>query len=282
MADKILSGQDWSVAGNWSPSGVPVDNDKAVISHTLQSDVNAGLDQSGIDLDLLELPAAYSRSLGSTGNTLRLAADIIKHFGSGPMYFEASAGGVADITDEILLQCANPGVVVELGSEPGDAGNVSVIVANRVSLLIKANILFENTLGQLIVGYVNNPSSDVRIKITSGADTLPVLDQGGGLVESEGAITAARVANGTLIQDVQPITTLDIFEGGNVIYNHSVLTTVRIHPGGVLDLMQNAKYKTITTAIVYRGGTLKYDSRASSLHTITTLTDYNRLTQEGN
>ena len=86
MAVKIWTGAtdgDWSVAGNWSPSGVPASTDDVIISAAYTVSITAGLNQSAVTLNSLTVEEGYSGAIGSKSADLQIATDALTFQGSG-------------------------------------------------------------------------------------------------------------------------------------------------------------------------------------------------------
>jgi len=271
MGTTILQGHDWSDAGDWSGI-VPIANDDALISPSLAVAVDAGLDQTTLDLDSIRIHELYMHDVGASGTPLKIATDELEHYGSGGLYYEADAGGAAIATDSVIIQCQNSKVITELGSGVGaKAGDYGRILINRGTVRVLASAMF-GAACELIIGKVNSPN-DATFSIGSGADTLLALHQNAGTGVTKNAITTAYVMGGTLTHDVAAIATLFIGPGATVNYNHSAATTVVVFSGGTLNLLDNTLEKTITTLTAMPGSTVLYDD---FLHTLTTFYDYRR------
>lgn len=268
MANKHATGNDWGNINHWDPVNVPITDDDVFIPDTLGSSITGTMDQGGVDLDSLYTHGKFLYDVGASGAPLILAADLITLKSPGNFFFECSKHAGALKTDLVRIMCANRDAIVELGSETGDAGDFDNIIAMRGNILLKANILF-GAAAVLKVHYIDNVLGDVRLRIASGADTLPGLEQRGGLVVSDRAMTLAHVHAGELIQGTQPITTCHIY-GGRVVWNDETIggdgVAITVWPGAVLDLMQNTVYKTISTVNRYPGSIVHTDS---SLHAFT-------------
>ena len=273
MAHKILQGQSW-IAANFSTGTLPDDGDNAWISVALKGDVNDGLDQGGVDVDLIAIPRGFSHNVASHESPLRIACDALEHYGSGGLYYlaDANAGGALD-TDFVRIQCETPRAITELTSGTGtDAGDYHRIVLERGNVRFLADMAFD-AAALVLVGYMTNLLGDVHLTIGAGADTLPTLHQSGGVIESDRAITNAYCSAGSLIQSTAAITTLFIGAGATCTYNHTALTTVVVHGGGTLNLLGNSYAKTITTAYFMPGSIVNYHA---DLVTITNSYDYRR------
>jgi hypothetical protein len=262
----ILTGGPWGVPGNWFEGAIPIANSSAIIPDSGQLNANvtdAGADAQGIDLDLLWVDPLYTKSFGTTAAPIQTAADLVQAYNGGGFYFECDNGGDGVKTDVLDLALASAGAIAEIGSGGLGAGDFDLIRAFRGTITLKANI----KLGDAAVLEVRRltGASDVNLTIAAGAETLITLLQKAGLVTSHGAITTAHVEAGArLVQDTAVITTLHL--AGMCELKHSALTTVYVYPGGVFDMTKHTNYKTVTTATVFPGGMLLWDS---NLHTIT-------------
>lgn len=276
MATTILQGRDWGDDTHWT-GNKPVTGDTALIREGLDQDIDQNPDQGGVDAALIRIHEQFTRPLFSSGAPLKIAATKFEHYGQGACYVAFSANGTDSfVTDDVEIACGGDNaqrVMTELDSESGDAGDVKRILLRRGTVKINTNLAWDNTDGQVIVGKIDS-DNDVTLEIASGSDTLPRLSQGSGSVVSHRAITNAVVSGKSkLRQETATIATLDICAGAHVVYNHTALTTVRVFPGGVLDLLGNTVEKTVTTIWAFPGSTVLYDA---ALHTFTNNNDYRR------
>ncbi|KKN02968.1 hypothetical protein LCGC14_1112320 [marine sediment metagenome] len=257
MAVDFLQGINWGTAGNWQSGSVPISNDEVAIPETLGSAVTGTPDQGGVDLDLLRIHTGFDKPIFTSGSPLKIAADLLEHFGSGNLFYTCDANSVGLKTDEVLIQCANSRVITELNSVSGDAGDYTTMTFNRGTVRILGDLTWDAN-GLIQVGCVENLASDVNLNIAAGSDVLAQLRQGGGTCVSSRAITVAYVA-GTLKQDVAAITTLHILPGGITTYNWTTATTVIVYPGATLNLLGNTVEKTITDLWAMPKSTVLYD-----------------------
>jgi hypothetical protein len=271
MADSTLQGSLWGTTAHWT-NGVPGDGDDAFIASGLGEDV-AGATQSGIDLALLRIPEGYAYSVGSSGSFLEIATAKLEHYGAGPLYF-SGLSPAAENVDDVEIACANNEVLTQLTSDGSNPADYTRIVLRRGKVQILGALAWDAS-GLVVVGKIDN-DSDVNLEIAAGADTLVRLDQDSGTVTSSRAITTATVSGrATLTQDTAAITTLDVMPGATAIMNYGhthtaatvIATTVRVHAGATLDLMQNNLYKTITNTFFHPASTVIYDA---GLHTFRT------------
>lgn len=269
MATKYITTNDWD-------AGSPATNDKVIVPESLNVDIDTNLDNGGDDYDLIYVHKGYTKNLGSTGTPLKAAADLVVFKGSGKFYFASDKNSGSGLkTDEIRIEAEEADSVIELDSNAADAGDIIDFIILRGTVTMKGNIVYD-AASLLKVGFIANRASDVDLTIENG-NTLAVAEQWGGLVKCNTIVTAYRLAGGTLVQDQTKLTALDIF-GGVCRYNYrqtsSDATVIRVHGGGVLDLMATGDEKLFTNAAaqiwLYPGSEIRKDD---NLHTITKLFD---------
>lgn len=272
MATTIWSGAvdgNWNTDANWS--GVkPVDNDTAVFPAGVSQSVTTGPTVS-IDLDLLYIHAQFAGHIGSSGAPISLAADLIEHHGMGGLYVDANNGAAAEQIDEIRIMCAAPDVPVQIGGDGAAKGEIVKVTILRGYVTLAASCNF--TAGGVVeVGYVNDPTSDVKAVIlhdsgTPANTTIPVYHQWGGHVTCDAILTAARLIRGTLVKREAKAVTLDIY-GGLCEYNYLNVdadnTIVKVRGNGRFDLTKDSLEKYFDELWVFGDGEAKYDD---NLHT---------------
>lgn len=274
-----LNGLDWSTAGHWD-NGKAADTDTAIIPATNDNIALTMGDEGGVDLDVLVVHHGFKGTMGVSASPIGVAANLIRLYGSSGFYWENDHDDVAEHTvDKCLVQCRNNSVPVELGSKATVAGGIASweeVWAKRGNVTIKANLLW-NASGLLEVGYVGNRLSDVRAALVAGGATLPLLRQNGGRVESDVIITAGEVMGGTLVQNIATPVLLHVYSGATLVLNHTAATTIHVHDGGMLDLLDNAKEKTITNLTLHPKANIRWlqdTTNTPGLHVVTNLYDY--------
>lgn len=283
MAGDILQGSNWGTPGNWSSSAIPTAGDLAIVSGSLTDAVeDSGGDAKDIDLGLLQTHMLYNGSFGSTGSPIITVADLVQHWGQGPFYFESDSGtGGTKETDLIhILPGTVPGatgVRVEIGSadsqSAGNRGNLNAVYVYRGNVTFKANVMWDNTNGRLVVGQVTR-SNDATVTIAEGGDTLPLLEIYSGLVTSGAPVTSAKQYGGKLIVQSQPIITLEIMQGLCEWNDQTVggdAVAITVHPGATLDTTQKTNLKVISAITLLPMSNFITDT---NLTTVTTLNDY--------
>lgn len=259
MSGELLNGGAgtgiWGTDANWSSLAKPVNNDDAIIPPELAYNVSMPGDETGVDLDLLQVHRDYARTFGTSASPIQIASDVLKIFGSTGFYFEgADDGGAGLQIDETLIQMPNANTPVELGTKAGStSGEWIQIRVDRGALTIKANCLF-TAAGELVLN-----SAAASAILTEGADTLEHLRVNAGTVLSNITISHARIHGGVVTQDKAVISEAHVFGGGRLVYDHATLSTVIVYNGGTLDLLQNAVKKTIGHLYLYPGANILWD-----------------------
>lgn len=269
MATKIWLGNDsgnegdWSVAANFSPSGVPANSDDVYLENSSQ-DVSAGLDQSAVALDSLHIAQSYTGNIGDDDAYLQIGAGVVnigRHYGPGS---PAGSGRI-----KLDLGSTAAAVVTYNSGSPADSNKPAIrLLADNAATTIEVRkgsvgIACETgettTVGTITESYISRQASDADVFIGSGV-TLTTLNKTGGDGVLECAATTVTNEGGNLITDGSgAIATLNA-EGGEVISNSTgTITTCNIATAGTADFLKSAAARTVTTMKLEAGGTLKYD-----------------------
>lgn len=278
MALTTLQGSAWLTAGHWT-NGIPGDGDTALVAGGLGIDIAGFTQSSAIDLALLRIPEGYQFSFGSSGAFAEIATARLEHYGQGSLYF-AGYSPSGEILSDVEIACANNQVFTQLTSEAGNPSDFVRVLLRRGKVEILGALAW-TAAGVVVVGKVDR-DDDVNLTIAAGADTLPRLDQDSGVCRSDRTITTATIGGAsTFTQDTAAITTLDVHPGATAVLNYggdaataTIATTVRVHAGATLDLMQNNKLKTITNTFFHPASTVIYDA---GLHIFTNPQDWRTL-----
>lgn len=266
----ILTGtRAWGTPGNWSTGNIPIVNSPAIVPAGDTDVTDASGDAEGIDLDLLLTHPAYLGRFGSSGSPIRTCADLVHVMGAGPFYFEAD--GAALTVDEIRVEAANAGVSVEIGSNTADKGSILYVHISRGNTQIAGSTKFSASAHVVLSSMGSR--ADASLRISHGTDTtLADLLQTAGESFIGNIVTRLAVAGGTCTKAQQKAGIIDVFGGGELIYDHAAVaadvTMCRVHTDGILDLTQNGLFKVFDLVVVFRGGVLK---KNDGLHTITDL-----------
>lgn len=267
MATKIWVGTDtagdWSVAANWSPAGVPANDDDVYLVNSSQ-DVTAGLDQSAVALASYNQEQSYTGKIGDADNYLQIGASAVnigQHYGPGS---PAGSGRI-----KLDLGATAAVVVVYNTGSPADSNLPSVrLLANNAATTIEVRkgsvgIACETgettTVGTITESYVSQQSSDADVFVGPGV-TLTTLNKTGGDCVLECAATTVTNEGGDLVTTGSgAITTMHV-KGGEVIPNSTgTITTCNINTAGYADFTKSAAARTVTTLKLEAGGKLKYD-----------------------
>lgn len=263
MADKvwISSGStDWATPGNWS-GGVPISNDRAFFrtaASTVSPDTNIN-NQDAVDLDLLHIEKDWPGNIGGIGNYLEISSDMVIHEGAGTLYYSDGSG----TTDEFILNAKH----TTSGQYSAVIGNGA---ANTYTLFnaIRGRFQVSNAtvITKLVVGYSQNPASDVWVMADASLGTIVDYHQYAGYAELNAAITRGVMIGGTLKYSSGALALLDQYNGSVIFNSTSTAAEVNCH-GGVFDMTQSGQAKTITLFRRFPNGRLAYDG--GILHTVT-------------
>jgi hypothetical protein len=238
---------DWSVAGNWD-GGVPLATENVIFDgERSTADVTAGLDQSAVDIGSLIIHKNYTGKIGVDGSTpLQISADKIVQMG-GQLFVKDGTGTIDHIYVEV--------------DRRSDGATTTEIDGDTVTRLtcIKGNIKVLTgigTIANLEVSYRNSQASDVNLEYQATGDTITNLYMNGGTVDVIGTVTSLFVEGGRYVhnQGAGGAVASMYITDGNVIYNDAATITLAVVMGGVLDLSQDTREKTITTLRVFPKG----------------------------
>lgn len=255
MADHVWAGTTsaWSTAGNWT-GGVPVSNGRALFgASTSQQSALTGLGQAGVDLDYLQVNAAFLGAIGTSGSPLQIAADVVNFMGSGEFNIESHNNAGALKIDVMNIKAANPGVIVRIGSVSGAAGEVDKINVSR------GNVMLTTATGvdELNVGYVSNPGADAIVTVNQTAGTIARASVNAGLVTCNAAVTAAYVGgvgkyiHGQIDKSPGALSYLNMSGSAYAQYDMAgTIALVVLSGNAVLDLTKTGFAKVITELVL--------------------------------
>lgn len=271
MATKLWVGTDtpgdWSVAANWSPSGVPVSTDDVILETSTQA-VTAGLDQSAVALTSLTIKQSYTGNIAAAGTYLEIMStrvDIGEHYGQGTpngserikldlrgdgstssqVTIHNTASTTADDNESPVRLLFNE-ATADLYVRKGSVG-IAVDAPGETSVL-----------DEIHVGFTTGRSTDAQVVIGSGV-TLDELQITGGVTTLKCAATTVGISDGQLqTEGAGAITTLTV-DGGVVIANsRGTITTLNCN-GGETNFFRSTEDRTVTTPTLKVGATLRYD-----------------------
>lgn len=169
----------------------------------------------------------------------------------------------------------------------GTNGLYRVVVANGKSaqdvwlsgklgathLLKGEQILYDGAVSactSLLIGSVNNPSSDAKVTIEASATVPSIIRCAGGQVTNNVAVTTLQISGGEWTQAAGNIATITS-TGGRVVWNAGNITTINLN-GGEIDASREHTYRTVTT-VVGLSGTLNVNDGIGTV----TVTDWQDL-----
>lgn len=196
----------FTTAGNWSGAAVPTTGDNIIVPKTTAAIVCTGMTAAAFGtLDIT--PECY-QPFGTSGTPLSGSFTDIRQRGrsGAKLFFTDTAVGA---TNRILIAGEAGADLAELtGALP-----LLCVERGRCTVLSSATGLV-----QVIVGDVNNPSSDAYLSIAS-TDTVTDLDVCSGLCLCEAIITRANVSGGVLVRrSTAACTTLRASQNARVYY----------------------------------------------------------------
>lgn len=245
---------DWGVAGNWSPSGVPVAADNVRIPAGSYA-ITGSLNQSAVALGLVIVERGHTQTIGSSAGYLQLTCTRFEYDGSGVSYIDLSASaipvtvhGTANVSEGYRGLYLKGSAITVLTVNAGDVG--LAVKSGETSTVTTARCM----TGLLILGAgvtattVQNYDGEITLRCA-----CTTLDIYGGKVTSE---------------EVGTITTVNLMGGDFIAKSTGTITTVNAK-GGTLDETQSGAARTFSTVNLYRNVTWK---RIKEAVTVTTLT----------
>lgn len=242
--DTIWSGAAsnlWTTAGNWS-SGVPTTSQDIMIpAGNWNIDTTS---MSDIQYGVLHIAPGFTGAIGTSGTPLSGSYTEIKHRGSGKLWFTDGSG----TTTDVILNGPAGADIAEL------SGAISrVIVASGIATMSSA----QTTLALLEVG------AAARVILEANANAVTLLQNYGGVVESQRLVTTLDVIGGSFTQlrgSAQAIATANVYPGASLfVENGTTVTKITAH-GGLVDFVRNRKDDlTVTTLEIMPGATVNED-----------------------
>ena len=164
---------------NWEAASfdtglLPASTEIVRFDGTAQGDVIGGLDQSAVDLALLQINRTYRGRIGAPGNPLIVSSDLVLASGSGQLNYRDGNG----TTDVFIVDSDNLVDAVHLG---GTSITRIRVLKGRVD--IDADFGGANTLE---IGYRNMPDVDANVVANDGLTALFVVN----LIMNAGRLTS--------------------------------------------------------------------------------------------
>lgn len=242
MADKYWIGttSDYSVAGNWSPSGAPVAGDVVYIPAGSGA-IQAGLNQSAVALDGFFVEPGYSQPIGTASANLQITLDTAKPFvfaGQNTAFIDLGASATTAVVNQTALVTTGFGLYL-LGTA------LTSLTVNRGVVGFAARGEGASAAATVNVNFITNISGDATLVCGAGV-TLTTVNQTGGTLTIQSAATTVNVQNGTtFITGTGAITTLT--NNGGTVYPASTgtITTCNANSGST-DFTRSLAARTVT------------------------------------
>ncbi len=251
---------------NWSLGAVPVNGDDVVIAGSAQN-IRHGLAQSAVTLASLTIDSTFTGQIGNpTWNPslyyeyratyLQTSASLVfvgSPSGGGSGLIRLSLGSnAANVTVYSTGSRVNDGTLPCLTLRGSHASNVLNMQSGDVGVAYEAGETA--SFPSVLVGYLNQASSDVQLKFGSGA-TLTTVGMSGGDVQAQTNVTTVTMDGGTFtLRGSATVTTLTC-RGGTFFHQSSGTITTAV-VGGTLDFGRDRRARTVTNTTVLEGGTL--------------------------
>ncbi|KKL87249.1 hypothetical protein LCGC14_1936570 [marine sediment metagenome] len=256
----ISSDGDWGNTASWSTASVPVANDTVVFDgvNSVVS-VTGGLNQTGINLDELQISPAYTGDIGLLGNPLIIDCAKLVHRGAGTLYHKADGG-----INRILVDSRN---LVNAAQFSGSASSWRTAVK-------KGRVTCTNGLSDMAVLSVVGDKSIVIVE-ANGAESIGAVYQSGGFIQNfrpiDTSVRKAVISGGTFVHESGAIYTL-VVNGGFVEYNAGETLTEGFLLAGTLDYTRSGNTKAALLMEVFPGAELLTTTQT----TISVLLDYRK------
>lgn len=243
---------DWSVAGNWSPSGVPVTGDDVFIEQGSDA-IIAGLNQTAVNLASLRISFMGSIGTSTTPLTISCSGNVVIT-GGGSMYkINAGTSGISKLifNPKMNSNCFLGG------------GTFTTVEAARVGLLdIDAACVVTNL-------YANG----CGITIGANATAITLIENTLSVMQSYRGVTTLRVgpsASYTSKGTAAAIGTSTVEPMGRLNHqSQSTITTSIVKPDGIATAVGNVYAFTVTNRTNYVGYAANFDKGETARITFT-------------
>lgn len=279
MADLELGGDGiWNDA-NWGGTK-PVDDDNGSIRNPSAA-VTMPDDEGEVKMGQLLVHRDFAFAVGASASPIRIAAADLLYYGSGGLFFECDHPTAADhITDDVLIQAASAGVLVELGcvfNSPQE-GTYQKISLVRGNLTMTATTRLEAD-AEIDVGYMTNLADDSILTIAEGASSgvaLAKLRMNGGKGFTNMEITDLELGGpAELTHDKVKIVRAVLKSGSRLNYNHLAIggdaTEIFVEAGATFNMMDDMRGKVVSYVRALPGSIIR---RNETLHVFTAFDDF--------
>jgi hypothetical protein len=167
------------VAASFSTGLLPASNEEVYFDARGQGDVVGGLDQTAIDLDLLNIAEDYDGNIGADGAPLIISADVVAMRGNGTLSYK-DGGGTTDvlIVDSANLQDAAIVDGATISRLRVVRGGTNVLASATVALLEMEEVQYGTTIVTMADGAAAPALYMVGGNLTTYAVGFTVLSGG--------------------------------------------------------------------------------------------------------
>jgi hypothetical protein len=230
-------------AANYDPAQVPVDDDWVWFDTPGQA-IASGWDQSSVDLDRLIITEDFTESFGDATNYVYYSSIAVLRF-AGQAAENNKLKTSGSIATALILNCLSLSVDAEIGHLFIQKGTCSFLKTGS------------GAITRAYIGYRDGLRTDV---VATFASTITITDlrMFGGAVETNGAVTTAIVADGTLThKGSSAIATLIAIGRSKVIYEATAAPTIMVvGPYAEVNFSTNAGPLTLGLVVHYDKGIL--------------------------
>jgi hypothetical protein len=261
MSNKLWLGtdgtspNDWSVAANWSPSGVPASTDSVFLQNNAV-DITAGLAQSAVTLAALNIDQTYTGKIGTASAYLAIGATLctIGNPGTGIV---AAAGSpriklnFGSVQTAVTVVNTDTQASTDTGLPPVQllgthASNTCTVLGGRVGWAV--GVGETSAIATLKVA-----GAGANVVMGSGC-TLTTVTQTAGLLTINSAATTVTQTGGTLTTAGSGAITTATVSGTANLNSTGTITTLNVLNNGTANFGGNPAARTVTTPKLYRGG----------------------------
>lgn len=259
---------NWDVAANWEPSGVPATGDVVYFDNG-SSPCLYGLNQSAVQLLEMHVRRSYSGRIGlprvnnsGTGyieyRPTYLAVGATALFigdgsGSGSSFLKIDVGSALSVTQVYYTAAPNSGQDASLFWKGSNSNNGFEIYQGYAHIAMEPGESAD--IDTLTVGYTNNQTSDAILRI--GNCVPAVVKQYGGLLQLYVACDDIDISGGQVNVRTGNMDAVNVWGSGQFYYDgNGTITTLVVGGSGQAHFTRGIAARTITNCQLNIGATL--------------------------
>jgi hypothetical protein len=246
---------DYSVAGNWSPSGVPAAGDSVHLPAGSPA-ITAGLDQHTIALAEFVSEQGYSSPTASAAAYLQINAAVFRWNGTGIAYIDLGSSPV------------NPDILNAAQASSGTHGLYLKGTALGVVNVIQGDVGIADIFGETATATtVRSVGSGASVTVGAGVTLANFYQTDGTSVIRSTVSTGITVYGGTLTTVDAGTTPLLTVNGGEVFPNSSGTIAAVVANGGTTDWTTSGESRAAGTIQANANATIAYDPAVLTITT---------------